>query len=122
MDIVKRTWDDLGYEIEATCYRLWVRTEPHQRKTKGGVWLSPKHQGFHGTMPHLVTIQATVLSAGPLGVAAEFKPGDKVFFKRLHMGHWEKLDQPKDDLAEVGESVVGFLDANEVLGFAEEAA
>lgn len=118
-DVAKETWDALGYEIEATGYRLWVRTDDHHRKSKGGIWLSPKYQGFHGTMPHMVTMYATVLAAGPLGVAAEFKPGDRVMFKRLHMGMWDKLGG-SDPMAAIGECVVGFIDANEVLGFAEE--
>jgi hypothetical protein len=121
MTLVEQTWAALGYQVEAVGYRLWVRTDAHQKKTSGGVWLAPKYQGFHGTLPHLVTIQATVLSAGPVGVATQFKPGDTVFFKRLHMGMWTKIHDHDRD-SEFGEAVVGFIDANEVLGLAEREA
>ena len=122
-DIVDKTWDELGYKIKASGYRVWVRCDQHMRKTEGGIWLSPKAQGFHGTMPHMVTMHATVLSAGDIGVAKQFKPGDRIMFKRLHLGWWAKLGNPRYD-AEFGEAVVGFIDANEILGrpVGEEAA
>lgn len=114
-DIVDKTWDELGYKIKAAGYKVWVRCDEHARQSKGGIWLSPKAQGFHGVLPHMQTIYGTVLSAGELGVAKQFKPGDRVMFKRLHLGWWSKLGKPRND-DPFGEAVVGFIDANEILG------
>lgn len=116
-DIVEQTWKDLGFKVRAMGYQTWVRCDPHNRKTPSGLlWLPPKHQGFLGKLPHLVTVEATVLSSGPRGVAAQLKPGDRVLFKRLHFGTWAKLPQ-SDREAQFGEVHIGFIDSNEILGF-----
>lgn len=117
MDIVERTWEEIGCKIKPVGYRMWVRTKPHVRKTEGGLWLPPKLQKFHGELPHLVTVHATVLCSGPKGVAKEFKPGDVVAFKRLHFGFQWKLEPSPEhqDVWGWDEEYVGFIDANEIL-------
>jgi hypothetical protein len=128
MDLIERTWEQLseqlngGKRIRATGFNLWLRTFPHERKTSGGIWLPPKKQAFHGELPHLVTTHALVLSAGPVGVAKEFKPGDVVAFKRLHFAFMWKLDPDPDreDCWGHDEEYVGWIDANQVLWKVEE--
>jgi len=124
MDLIERTWDEIGCKVKAIGYKLWVRTKPYERKTEGGViWLPPKLQSFHGdSAAHLIIIHATVLSAGPIGVAADFKPGDTVAFQRLHFGYVWKLkpDPTRQDVWGHDEQFVGWIDANQVLGYVDE--
>ena len=120
MDLIERTWEELGHGIRATGYTVWVRTKPHVRKTKSGLWLPPKAAKFHGILPHLVTTFATVLSAGPVGLAALLNPGDVVAFKRLHFGYIWKLEPTNRDKYGYDEEYVGFIDANDVLFIVEE--
>jgi len=119
MDLVERTWEELGYKIQATGWKVWVRTKPHPRKY-GHIWLPPKAGSFHGDLPHLRTVYATVLSAGPKGVAATLKPGDVVAFKRLEFAWWVKLEPQETDRYGGDEEYVGYLDANHVVYFVEE--
>lgn len=123
MDLIERTWEEIGCKIRATGYKMWVRTKPHARKTGGGIWLPPKLQSFHGdSAAHLIIVHATVLSSGPVGVAAEFKPGDTVAFQRLHFGYMWKL-KPDPELEDVwghDEQYVGWIDANQVLWHVDE--
>jgi len=120
MDIVERTWNELGYSVEATGYRVWVRTLPHPRKI-GSIWLPPKAASFHGELPHLRTIFAVVLSAGPRGVAQELRPGDIVAFKRLEFAWWAKLEPTQTDEYGGDEEYVGYIDANHIVYVVEEA-
>lgn len=104
---VKETWDELGYKIRATGFNLWVRTLPFPKKSRGGIWFSPKMMQFHGGVSgHLITIRAVVLSAGPVGVAKAFKPGDLVEFQRLFFAYHQKMNIEEQDY-------VGWIDANQ---------
>lgn len=119
MGVVERTWKELGYEIEATGWKVWVRTRPHPRKI-GSLWLPPKAGSFHGELPHLRTVFATVLSAGPLGAALELEPGDIVAFKRLEFAWWKKLAPTQTDEYGSDEEFVGYIDANHICYIVEE--
>jgi len=113
---VESTWADLGERVQATGWKLWVRTLPHSRKTHGGkLWLPPKLQSFHGELPHLVTVRGLVLSVGPHGTAQSFSEGDIVEFQRLHFGYMWKLPNANQDQYGGDEQYIGFLDANQVL-------
>ena len=107
LELVEKTWEDLGNRIDARGYWTWVRTDPHREKI-GSIWLPPKLASFHGELPHLVNVIATVLTSGPEGLAAEFSPGDRVFFKRLYFGYWRKMEDG---------TFVGWIDANQIDGF-----
>lgn len=110
LKLVDDTWAEVGHKVRAIGYRLWVRTLPFEQKTPSGLlWLPPRQQRFHGELPHLVFIRAVVLSAGSVGVAAEFKPGDVVEFQRLHFGFQYRVG-PNEE-----QQYVGFIDANQVL-------
>jgi len=122
MDIIEQTWKDMGFKLRGFGYQTWVRCDRHHRKAPSGLlWLPPKAQGFLGVLPHMVTIEATVIASGPVGVAKQFKPGDRVMFKRLHFGTWCKLAQT-DRESQFGETHIGFIDANQILGFAPDHA
>lgn len=120
MGIVERTWEELGYRIQATGYKTWVRTLPHPRKT-GSIWLPPKAASFHGELPHLRTVFAVVLSSGPVGVAKELKPGMIVAFKRLEFAWWAKLRPTQTDEFGGDEEFVGYIDSNHIVYIVEEA-
>ena len=120
MGLIERTWEELGYRIEATGYKVWVRTRPHPRKI-GNIWLPPKAGSFHGELPHLRTVYATVLSAGPRGVAADLKPGDIVAFKRLEFAWWAKLEPETPDEYGGDEEYVGYIEAPHIVYLVEEA-
>jgi len=108
--LVQRTWDELGEKYRARGYWVWVRTEAHREKI-GQIWLPPRLSSFHGELPHLVNVMATVLSAGSTGAAKEFKPGDRIWFTRLYFGYHKKMEDG---------TFVGWLDANQISGFAGE--
>lgn len=121
MDLIERTWEEIECRIKATGYMVWVRTKPHKLRTKSGLWLPPKASKFHGELPHLRTVQATVLSAGPIGVATEFKPGDVVAFQRLHFGYiWKLAPKERDEYGGYEEEYVGWIDANQILWHVDE--
>jgi len=121
MDIVERTWKELGFRVQATGWTAWVRTMPHPRKV-GSIWLPPKAANFYGELPHLRTVYATVLSAGPRGVASELKPGMIVAFKRLEFAWWVKLEPScRDEDGEYDEEFVGYIDTNHICYILEEA-
>jgi hypothetical protein len=82
--------------------------------------MPPKLQSFHGELPHLATVHATVLSAGPVGLAAEMSPGDTVAFQRLHFGWHAKLKPTNTDEYGGDDEYVGWIDSNQVLWFVEE--
>ena len=110
MKLVEQTFDEIGYRIKSVGFMTWVRPFPHLRKTHGGLlWLPPKLQGFHGELPHLVTVRGVVLDSGPVGAAREFKAGDVVEFQRLYFGHYWKIGLPED------QEYVGWLDANQIM-------
>lgn len=110
LGLVQQTWDELGVKMRARGYWVWVRTEPHKEKI-GSIWLPPKMAKFHGELPHLVNVMATVLTAGNVGAAAEFKTGDRIWFTRLYFGYHKKMEDG---------TFVGWLDANQISGFAGE--
>lgn len=116
---VEKTWDELGYRIRATGYRVWVRTLPHPRK-HGSIWLPPKAGSFYGELPHLRTVYAVVLSAGSRGPAKGLKPGDIVGFKRLEFAWWAKLQPTQTDEYGGDEEFVGYIDSNHVVYLVEE--
>jgi len=120
MDVVEQTWKELGYKVRATGYRAWVRTLPRPRKI-GSIWLPPKMASFHGELPHLRTVYAIILSAGPKGVARELKPGDIVAFKRLEFAWWAKLEPTQTDEYGGDEEYVGYIDANHICYLLEDA-
>jgi hypothetical protein len=118
-ELVQATWKELGYAIEATGWRVWVRTLPHVRRI-GSIWLPPKAASFHGELPHTRTVRAIVLSAGPLGAAERLVAGDLVTFKRLEFGYWRKLKPRFEDEHGADEEFVGFIDSNHIVGVLEE--
>jgi hypothetical protein len=112
-ELVKDTWEELGFEVEARGFQVWVRTLPFPRKI-GSIWMPPKMQNFHGELPHLVTIRAVVLSSGPDGPAREFEPGEVVAFKRLHFATYQAAGL-KDE-----QGKVGWVDSNQILWIERE--
>jgi len=119
--LVADTWDELGYSIRATGWKVWVRTLPWPRKI-GLIHLPVKQASFHGELPHLRTVRAVVLSAGPKGHAEELQAGDLITFKRLEFGYMFKLE-PRKELGDAyghDEEFVGFIDSNHIVGVVEE--
>lgn len=119
MDLIERTWDELGFRIQATGWKVWVRTRPHPRKI-GSLWLPPQQASFYGDLPHLRTVYATVLSAGQLGPARALKPGDVIAFQRLHFAWVKKLEPTTRDEYGADEEYVGYLNAPDVVYVVEE--
>ena len=108
--LVQRTFDELGFKIRSRGYWVWVRTETYKEKI-GSIWLPPRLSSFHGELPHLINIGATVLSSGTTGAAKQFKAGDRIWFTRLYFGYQWKMEDG---------TFVGWIDANQVSGFADE--
>jgi hypothetical protein len=107
--IVENTWDILGFRLRAKGRIIFCRTEPVPTKTASGLlWLPPKHQTFHGRLPHMQMVLARVLSSGP---KAEVNPGDRICFKRSYFAWLWKLGS---------EELVGWIDESQVIGWAEK--
>jgi len=121
-DLVERTWQELGYKIRAVGCKVWVRTFPHKKKSRGGLWLSPRQASFYGELPHLVTVEAVVLSAGSKGLAIAVKPGDRIAFSRGHFARYVQLESTEVDAYGPSEEFVGYIDIYDVFGFIEEGA
>lgn len=120
-ELVEKTWQELGYRIRSVGYKIWVRTLPHRRRSPGGLWLSPRQASFYGELPHLVTVEAVVLSTGPRGLATAVKPGDVIAFSRVHFARHVQLQPTEIDAYGTSEEFVGYVDANQIFGFVEES-
>jgi hypothetical protein len=109
LDLVAKTWAELGCRVRPTRRMVFVRTEVFNNKNPGGLlWLPGKLHGFHGGLPHMRTVYAIVISAGP---EALVKEGERVAFMRLHFAVWKPL-------AEEG-AFAGWIDQNDLIGYAD---
>lgn len=124
LGIVERTWEELGFSIRATGYKVWVRTLPHPRKYKGVIWLPPNRQGFYGEIVHKQLVFAVVLSTGPDASAHnELPPGTVVAFQRVNFAWWAKLEGANADEYGSDDQLVGYLmNAADIVFIGEEAA
>jgi hypothetical protein len=120
LDLVERTWAELGFRIQAPRFLVWVRTLPVEQK-QGLIWLPPKQSSFWGGLPHLRTVRAVVLSAGPAGLAKTLRPGDVVAFSRGHFNRFFQLEPTQETLSGRSEEFVGVIDSNDLFGYADEA-
>lgn len=113
IDMVQKTWDELGFKVRPVRRNVVVRTHPLTQKTQSGLlWLPPKQTGFYGQLPHVHMVRATVLAVGPL--AAQYynvKVGEEIAFQRLHFGKFYDLN---------AEEKVGWIDASQVAGYPED--
>ena len=111
MNRLEETWHELGFHIRPTSYWVFVRTDPVQ-KQKNGIWLPDKVSSFwHGGLGHQRIITAYVIAAGPdVHENHGFQVGDHIAFKRLHFASYRQMDD---------QTYVGYLNANEVVGFPE---
>jgi hypothetical protein len=121
LDLVERTWAELGFRVRALGYKIWVRTLPVEQR-RGPLWLTAKAASFYGGLPHLRTVQAVVLSAGPAGLARGLKPGDVLAFSRGHFTRFWQLQPTQTTLAGASEEYVGVIDSNDVFGFASDVS
>lgn len=119
LDLVEKTWDELGFKIKAPRYLVWVRTLPPPCKI-GSIYIPVKQASFYGELPHLVTVRAVVLSSGPKGVAQSLNPGDIVAFKRVQFARYCRVSSSGSDINGPFEEYVGWVDANEIIGTLEE--
>jgi hypothetical protein len=121
LDLVERTWAELGFRIQAPRFLVWVRTLPVEQK-RGLLWLPPKHASFWGVLPHLRTVRAVVLSAGPRGLAKAMKPGDVIAFSRGHFNRFFQMQPTEVTESGTSEEFVGVIDSNDIFGFSDEYA
>jgi len=108
MDVVERTWDELGYRIRPLKYWVFVRTEPPYRRTEGGVWLPHKQVDFYGGLPHKRVVKGVVCAVGP---TATVKVGERVCFQRLHFASRQRMADGTH---------FGWIDCNQLLGYPED--
>lgn len=104
MELVERTWAEVGYRIRPLRFLVFVRTEPPEKKV-GSLFLIDKDASFYGGLPHQRLVRATVLSAGP---AANVKVGERVCFTRLHFARYKTLEDGTH---------VGWISSNEIAGY-----
>jgi|WetSurMetagenome_2_1015567.scaffolds.fasta_scaffold07491_2 hypothetical protein len=121
LDLVERTWAELGFRIQAPRFLVWVRTLPVEQK-RGLIWLPPKMASFYGELPHLRTVRAVVLSAGPRGLAKSLKPGDVIAFSRGVFSRFFQMQPTQVTASGASEEFVGVIDSNDIFGFSDEYA
>lgn len=109
-NIVERTWEEIGFSVRATGYKVWLRTLPHPRKYKGLIWLPETRSGFYGEPVHQNLVFAVVLSVGPKARSREeLPPGTVVGFRRVNFGWMMKLAGANPDEYGSDDEYVGFL-------------
>jgi co-chaperonin GroES (HSP10) len=109
MGIAEQTLAELGLkEIRPLRRMLFVRTEPFDNKSSGGIYLPGKLHGFFGGLPHMRNVFGTVVAAGP---KCEVRVGDRIVFQRLHFAHWKPLREEG--------AYLGWIDETQVIGYAE---
>lgn len=108
--LVDATWEEIGRKIRPVNTRIFVRTDLPPQKI-GLVYMPAEMWGQYGQrLGSKVFVTATVLSVGP-NVKDAPAIGTKVVFSRLMFGWTNKM---------VDGTHVGWIDANEIIGVAEE--
>jgi hypothetical protein len=109
LDKVRAVWAELGLKTVRMLRRMiMVEVLPFESKTAGGLWLPPKQAGFYGGFAHQRILRGMVLSAGKDCIVQE---GDVLCFARLFFARWKELE---------GGRKIGWVDENDVLGWAED--
>lgn len=106
MDVVEKTWAEVGCKIRPLRNTVFLRTLPLETKI-GSILLPPKLTQFHGELPHQKTIRAIVVAVGP---KTQVKTGDQVCFTRMQFAWWKKLDDG---------CMLGWIDENQITGYFE---
>lgn len=104
MDVVERTWAEVGCRVRPLRNMVFLRTLPLEQKV-GSLFLPPKMTQFHGELPHMKTVKAVVVAAGP---KAKVQTGEQVCFTRLQFAWWKKLDDG---------CMLGWINENEITGY-----
>lgn len=104
MDVVEKTWEEVGTRVRPLRRMVFVRTLPLEEKI-GSIWLPAKLTKFHGELPHMKTINAIVLSAGP---KCTVKTGETVCFTRSFFAWWKKLEDG---------CMIGWIDESQLSGY-----
>lgn len=106
MDVVEKTWAEVGCRVRPLRRMVFLRTLPLEEKI-GMIHLPTKLTKFHGELPHMKTIRAIVVAAGPKTIV---KPGEQVCFTRLQFAWWKKLEDG---------CMFGWIDENDITGYCE---
>lgn len=110
MELVNATWDEIGRKIRPVLNRVFVRTDLPPEKI-GMVYMPAEMWGQYGQrLGSKVFVTATVLASSQ-NVKDAPPIGSKVVFSRLMFGWTNKMADGTH---------VGWIDANEIIGFAEE--
>jgi len=88
MDLVEKTWAEVGYKVRPLGRKLFVRTLPIEEKI-GSIYKPVKLTKFHGELPHMQLIRGVVLAAGP---EAKVKIGEQICFTRLYFAWLKKME------------------------------
>lgn len=108
--LVDATWAEIGHKVRPIQNKVYVRTDVPPQKI-GMVYMPAEMWGQYGQrLGSKVFVTATVLATGP---AVKDAPdiGTKVVFSRLMFGWSYKMADGTH---------VGWIDANEIIGVAEE--
>lgn len=106
LDVVEKTWAEVGFKVKPLSRKVFLKTLPLEKQI-GSILLPPKLTTFHGELPHLKTIYAIVMSAGP---DASVKPGEQVCFTRLKFAWLRKLEDG---------CMFGWIDENDITGYVD---
>lgn len=102
---INATWELCGSRVRPMKKWVFVRTELLPDYI-GKVFIPASCRGNYTDLPHVVFMEATVLSTGPECTAV--KTGDKIMFSRLFFARWQYMPD---------KTLVGWVDeANIMLG------
>lgn len=106
LDLVAKTWNELGFTLKPMRDYVWVRAEPRK---KGPIVLPEGKDEFFGQLPHKILIYARAIGIGPR--VKSIKVGERVAFCRLFFGWYRKLEDG---------SYVGWILEDNIAGHADE--
>lgn len=106
MDVVAKTWTEVGFKIRPLSRMVFVKTLPLDTKI-GSILLPPKLTSFHGELPHMKMIYAIVMAAGR---DATVKSGEQICFLRLKFAWLIKLEDG---------CMFGWIDENDITGYVD---
>ena len=105
MELIQKTWDELGHSIKPLRRNLFIRTDKIPDKSPGGVFYPLSKTEFYEGPLHLRLQTGVILASGL--ETEPLKPGDRIAFQRKYYVRHKFLDDG---------TTVGWLRLNEVAG------
>lgn len=104
-ELIAETFKEIGVKgVRALGRTVFLRTEPFEKKSPGGIYFPLSTLGFYDGPAHLRIVYALVIAAGP---KCSVKVGDRVCFQRMSFARWIPLEDG---------TFVGWIDEVQMIG------